>query len=162
MPPKKKTRASSGVIKGSAPSIPPEDTALLQRQMFQIVRENMRRAGKVLSGHHKWGQTEVRLFLAMVDKVVPTVSESITEISETMDIESMSTEEINALLSAEISRRNAPPVDVTPLDMNIGDTPINFAPPPILNPRSEEPIVPHPKDQVFTTRSLVTVDKNDQ
>jgi len=62
---------ASGVV------LPPRQIAAVRQAIVNVVEKNIERAGLVLAGDEKWSQPQVSLFLGLLHKVAPTMSESL-------------------------------------------------------------------------------------
>ena len=68
----------------------------LRQNVLSIVNRNMPVISDVLAGHKSWTPQQAKLFLAMFDKVLPTLSSS-HNITETLDMTKMSREELEKI-----------------------------------------------------------------
>ncbi len=115
-------------------AIPVEDIEKLRRGVFNVVSANLPRVREVLAGTRKWDPQQARLYLAMLNKVMPELSASYSETNSTVNIDSCSPEQLRAIIAAETSKAGV--IDVTPIDPI---TVPSAAPPPAYR---ESPIFP--------------------
>lgn len=115
-PPGNKGMTNKRGIKGlnALNSIPPEDIENLRRGVFNVVKHNIPRVREVLAGTRKWDPQQTRIYLALLNKVMPELSQSYTETNVTHSVDDMTPDQLRAIIAAETSRINT--VDVTPID----------------------------------------------
>lgn len=117
-------------------SIPPEQIEDLRRGVFNVVKQNLPRVREVLSGTRKWDPNQTRLYLALLNKVMPELSQSYTETNVTHSMDDLTTDQLKAIIASETAKGGT--IDVTPIDT----TPMPEATPPAeLLP---SPILPEP------------------
>ncbi len=120
-------------------AIPPEDIEALRRGVFNVVRSNLPRVREVIAGSRKWDNNQVKLYLALMNKVMPELSASYSENHTNLSMDELSTEQLRAIVAAGVEA--APMIDATPIDQTpIPDMvePATMLPSPIL-PEPEKP-----------------------
>lgn len=95
-------------------AIPAEDIEALRRGVFNVVRSNIPRVRQVLEGTRKWDPQQTRLYLALMNKVLPELTASYSENHHTHSIEELGQQELLEIIAAETARAKI--IDVTPLD----------------------------------------------
>lgn len=98
-------------VLGVLDCIDPQDMIGFQRQVFNIVREQLPRAREVMRGSRKWDNNQTKIFLAMLSKTLPDISVSRRYSEHTMkNITELSTDQLRAIVAAA----EAQIVDATP------------------------------------------------
>ena len=87
--------------------ISPDDISLLRQEVYSIVEKNLERASQVLEGSVSWNGNQVRLYLAMMDKVLPAQSEKLSVHEHKHDITELSKEELLKLILEERAKQEA-------------------------------------------------------
>jgi hypothetical protein len=64
-------------IIASGAVLPPKQIAAVRQGIVNVVEQNLERAGKVLANGEKWSSSQVQLFLGLLHKVAPTMTESL-------------------------------------------------------------------------------------
>lgn len=114
-------------------SIPPEQIEDLRRGVFNVVKQNIPRVREVLAGTRKWDPQQTRIYLALLNKVMPELSQSYTETNISHSVDDLTPDQLRAIIAAETAKSVDPTVtviDSTP--MNIDPTPATVLPSPIL------------------------------
>lgn len=103
-------------------AIPPEDIEQLRRGVFNIVKSNLGRARDVVEGKRKWDNNQLKLYLALMNKVMPELSASYTETHTTHSMDDLTTDELQRIVAAgmaEAAKAAADPnhvlIDATPI-----------------------------------------------
>lgn len=106
---KKKAGSNRGGIigLGALSKIEPEQIALLQKGVFDVVKQNLPRVREVLTGHRQWNPQQVKLYLAMLNKVMPDLSQSHNTHDHSKSVDEMTPDELRAVVADEISKREA-------------------------------------------------------
>lgn len=122
----------------SLASIPVEQIEDLRRGVFNVVKQNVPRVREVLAGTRKWDAQQVRLYLAMLNKVMPELSQSYNETHTKHSVDDCTPEQLRAIIAQETARFADPRmtvIDSTPL--NISDAPATVLSSPIMPPPTE-------------------------
>lgn len=103
----------TGGVKGSdaLSLIDPSEIALLQKGVFNVVKQNMPRVREVLQGTRSWNPQQVKLYLALLDKVMPTLNHSVVD-DRRKDVNEMTPAELRALIAEETRKASA--IDAMP------------------------------------------------
>lgn len=106
---KNKKRTKTGGIAGvsAIQQIPPEQIELLRRGVFNIVKQNIPRVREVLEGSRMWNPQQVKLYLSLLGKVMPDLSQSYNEHNHRKSIDEMSIDELKALVATEVGKMSA-------------------------------------------------------
>lgn len=115
-------------------SIPPEQIEDLRRGVFNVVKQNLPRVRDVLNGTRKWDPNQTRLYLALLNKVMPELSQSYTETHTSHSVDDLSPDQLRAIIAQETAKAGL--IDATPIDT----TPLPDAPPVVETLSS--PILP--------------------
>ena len=76
----RKDKGTGGVKgAGSISLIDPKDIDLLRRGVFNVVKQNVPRVREVLQGTRQWNPQQVKLYLSLLNKVMPDLSQSHNE-----------------------------------------------------------------------------------
>lgn len=125
-------------LQGSPTSIPVESIDDLRRGVFNIVKQNIPRVREVLQGSRSWNNQQVRLYLALLNKVMPELSQSYAEQRTTHSVDEMTPDQLRAIIeneAARIASDTAITIDtITELDSSpiIEEEPAVVLPSPIL------------------------------
>lgn len=104
----KNSNGKGGVIGANAIlSIPPEDIELLRRGVFNVVKQNVPRVREVLTGTRQWNPQQVKLYLSLLNKVMPDLSQSYNEHNHRKSLEEMSIDELKDLVASEVGKLTA-------------------------------------------------------
>ena len=90
----------------------------LRRKVLNLVNTNMAQVTDVLNGRRQWSPTQTKLFLALFDKVLPTLSAS-HNINENVTVTSMTREELEMIAAGatkltEVSRETIDDIFISP------------------------------------------------
>lgn len=88
-------------------SIPPEDIELLRRGVFNVVKQNVPRVREVLTGTRQWNPQQVKLYLALLNKVMPDLNQSYNEHHVTKSLDEMTADELKSLIASEVTKLTA-------------------------------------------------------
>ena len=128
-----KTKTLKGGIKGinSLANISQKQLENFHRNVFEVVRKNLPRVSEVLAGTRKWDTTQARLYLSMLNKVMPEVSMAQSQTETTERIEEMSQQELQQFIASEMNKERAiasslpaslpPPADDQPVALENTD-----------------------------------------
>lgn len=76
----------------------PEAIRVVRADVLDIVKINLKTAGKVLQGRRKWNNAQVRVFGLLLDKVLPDLKQSHSQIDvTTRNLGELSREELEAI-----------------------------------------------------------------
>lgn len=89
--------------------IDPEEILALQKSVFNVVKGNLPRARDVLTGKRRWDAQQTRLYLSLLDKVMPTLSQSYNISEVRKRPEDMTIQELQQAIHEEMTRISNPP-----------------------------------------------------
>lgn len=106
--------------------INPEDIDALRAGVFDIVKKNIPRVREVFDGKRVWSNQQVKLYLSLMDKVMPTLTASHNIHEHVSSLDELSLEELKRLASAEFHKLESgePPVQNVHPELVIDDTPV--------------------------------------
>lgn len=105
----RKDKGTGGVKgAGSLALIDPKDIDLLRRGVFNVVKQNVPRVREVLQGTRQWNPQQVKLYLSLLNKVMPDLSQSHNEHHVTKSIDDMSADELRSFIADEMKRTSVP------------------------------------------------------
>lgn len=119
-------------------AIPPEQIEDLRRGVFNVVKQNIPRVREVLAGTRKWDPQQTRIYLALLNKVMPELSQSYAETHTSHSVEDMSPQQLREIIAAETARAINPSatiIDTTPIESHPPSA--GLRPSPILPPPDE-------------------------
>jgi len=90
-------------------AIAPEETDQLRRGVFNLVKKNLPKAKEVLEGKRTWSNQQVKLYLSLMDKVMPTLTATKHDHTVKTSIDDLSVDDLKRLAQEEIDRMNAVP-----------------------------------------------------
>lgn len=131
---KSKDKKKSG---GAVTTIPVEQIELLRLGVFNVVKQNTPRVREVLAGTRQWNPQQVKLYLSMLNKVMPDLSQSYNEHSHTKSLDEMSVEELKAIVAQEVNNLSI----IESLPQNDPDIPIEVQVATLMN----SPLMPETK-----------------
>ena len=113
---KSKPQGKNSVILGAAALdlIPASEIELLRRGVFNVVKQNVPRVREVLTGTRQWNPQQVKLYLALLDKVMPDLNHSYHQHDHKKSLDELSVDELRRIAAQEVSRLNA--VEAMPCD----------------------------------------------
>lgn len=133
----------------TANGIPVEHIDLVRKDVFDVVRKNVPALQEVIEGTRAWSNQQVKLYLALLDKVMPSLSQT-HNINENLNlsVEDLSTEQLQRIAASAITPalppiEHIPPVPLAPLPEEAIITPTAVAPAPPTDPNIYVP--PKPK-----------------
>lgn len=85
-------------------TIPPEQIELLRKGVFNVVKQNVPRVREVLDGTRQWNPQQVKLYLSLLNKVMPDLNQSYNEHHHTKSMDEMSVEELKELVAKEVGK----------------------------------------------------------
>lgn len=88
-------------------TIPPEQIELLRKGVFNVVKQNVPRVREVLDGTRQWNPQQVKLYLSLLNKVMPDLNQSYNEHHHTKSHEEMTVDELKDLVAKEIGKLTA-------------------------------------------------------
>lgn len=106
---KKTPKQKRGGVAGanSLSLIPAEDIELLRRGVFNVVKQNVPRVREVLTGTRQWNPQQVKLYLALLNKVMPDLTHNYNEHEHRKSLDEMSVEELKAIVATEVGKLTA-------------------------------------------------------
>lgn len=104
--PKSKNKSGKGSLIGlqALNQIPPHEIELLRRGVFNVVKQNVPRVREVLTGTRQWNPQQVKLYLSLLNKVMPDLNQSYSEHHITKSVDEMTTEELKAIVAKEVGK----------------------------------------------------------
>lgn len=107
------SRLLTGPKKTLSRPITPRDIANLRTRAFNVVSRHIASADQVLRGQKAWSNQQVRVFGILVNKVLPDLHHTLTEINDrTKDLRSLSREELERIAAdEEHDKKLSTPVD---------------------------------------------------
>lgn len=121
----RKDKGTGGVKgAGSLALIDPKDIDLLRKGVFNLVKQNVPRVREVLQGTRQWNPQQVKLYLSLLNKVMPDLSQSHNEHHVTKSIDDMSADELRSFIADEMKRTSVPhdPSATTPIEEAVAHT----------------------------------------
>lgn len=104
----KNKNGKGGVLGANALiTIPPEQIELLRKGVFNVVKQNVPRVREVLEGTRQWNPQQVKLYLSLLNKVMPDLNQSYNEHHHTKSVDEMTPDEIRAVIAKELARATA-------------------------------------------------------
>lgn len=131
---KSKDKKKSGT---AVSTIPPEQIELLRLGVFNVVKQNTPRVREVLAGTRQWNPQQVKLYLSMLNKVMPDLSQSYNEHNVTKSLDEMSVDELKAIVAQEVNNLSI----IESLPQNDPDIPIEVQVATLMN----SPLLPEAK-----------------
>ncbi len=118
--PKGSKTGSKGMI-ALPPSINPEEIERMRLQVFNVVRHNIPRVKEVLDGKRKWDGGQIKLYLSLLDKCMPNLSQTYSTVEHVgKGVEELSMDQLTQILATQLAKTT--PEEAPPL--------IESAPPP--------------------------------
>lgn len=102
-------------------AIPAEQIEDLRKGVFNVVKQNLPRVREVLAGTRKWDNQQTRIYLALLNKVMPELSQSYAETNITQSVDGLTPDQLRAIIAQETARAGVPGmtiIDASPIDMN--------------------------------------------
>ncbi len=81
-------------------AIKPTEIKALNKAVFNAVKVNMNRAREVLAGTRRWDAQQTRLYLALLDKVMPSLRHTVEDKNITHNLDDMTVEELMQMAAA--------------------------------------------------------------
>lgn len=125
-------------------AIPAEQIEDLRKGVFNVVKQNLPRVREVLAGTRKWDPQQTRIYLALLNKVMPELSQSYSETNITQSVDGLTQDQLRAIIASETARAGVPGmtiIDNSPI--NINPNPPTMLDSPILPPMTPEEELEH-------------------
>lgn len=90
-------------------TIPVDDILGLQKGVFNVVKGNLHKAREVLEGKRQWNGQQVKLYLALLGKVMPDLSQTYNVHDHHKPTNEMGIEELQHFIQEQMRLASAPP-----------------------------------------------------
>jgi len=97
--------------------VTPQDVQAFRRRIMDVVEDNVGRAQQVLEGTEVWTNAQVRVFSVLLNKVVPDLHHSYSEVSvQKKKLDDLTREELEGIIRDAMSekKKSGEVIDVEP------------------------------------------------
>ncbi len=103
---KKKRKSPQRISSTGSLVLSPEQTADIQNNVYDVVRKNIPRAAEALKGTRKWSDSQTKLFMGLLNKVMPNIQQSrdVPDPINHNDINEYSAEDLRRIIAEEEAR----------------------------------------------------------
>lgn len=125
--PRKQRVKNGGVVGASLLSlIPASEIENHRRSIFNIVKQNTGRVREVLVGTRQWNPQQLKLYLALLDKVMPDLVHNHNTSDQHRNVEELTPDELREILAQELAKQDAlkntlPPIEAIEAEEDFSD-----------------------------------------
>lgn len=115
--PRKERVKNGGVVGASVLSlIPMSEIENHRRSIFNIVKQNTGRVREVLTGTRQWNPQQLKLYLALLDKVMPDITHHHVSSDHKRSIDELTPDELREILAEELAKKDATDAVLPPIE----------------------------------------------